>query len=247
MQGIVDTVQRLITKGLTLILRDSVKVAIDFFIIVGIIYTPFGAEIVTKVVTTLRRVVWFRPPGFLIAAASALNANPSRREDSAVTIGFCIDSEKVSRHSIMPMVFRHGRFKHGLVTNPSKLLCVIWQMRSWVARELGCRSTAALLKLIEGDGGDKVEQLKFKVWKVSKGVTGVKVRVNGTVMDWADFVKFAFDITPRRLNQLLDIEDAPTQPKPKTKERVGTPRNRFWLYRSCTASFWTKGCEHCGD
>lgn len=158
MQGIVDTVQRLITKGLTLILRDSVKVAIDFFIIVGIIYTPFGAEIVTKVVTTLRRVVWFRPPGFLIAAASALNANPSRREESAVTIGFCIDSEKVSRHSIMPMVFRHGRFKHGLVTNPSKLLCVIWQMRSWVARELGCRSTAALLKLIEGDGGDKVQQ-----------------------------------------------------------------------------------------
>lgn len=76
-----------------------------------------------------------------------------------------------------------------------------------------------MLKLIEGDGGDNVEQLKFKVWKVSKGVTGVKVRVNGTVMDWADFVKFAFDITPRRLNQLLDIEDAPTQPKPKTKER----------------------------
>ena len=141
----------------------------------------------------------------------------------------------------MPMVFRHGRFKHGLVTNPSKLLCVIWQMRSWVARELGCRSTAALLKLIEGDGGDKVEQLKFKVWKVSKGVTGVKVRVNGTVMDWADFVKFAFDITPRRLNQLLDIEDAPTQPKPKTKERKPWVKMETADYDEAIKEQWDKG------
>jgi len=48
MQIIVDTVQRLITKGLTLILRDLIKVGIYFVFIIGIIYTPSGTEIVTK-------------------------------------------------------------------------------------------------------------------------------------------------------------------------------------------------------
>lgn len=48
MQSIVDTVQRLITKGLTLILRDLIKVGIYFVFIIGIIYTLSGAEIVTK-------------------------------------------------------------------------------------------------------------------------------------------------------------------------------------------------------
>jgi hypothetical protein len=97
-----------------------------------------------------------------------------------------------------------------------------------------------LLKLIEGDGGDKVEQLKFKVWKVSKGVTGVKVRVNGTVMDWADFVKFAFDITPR-VNQLLHIEDAPTQPKHKTKERKPWVKMETADYDEAMKEQWDKG------
>jgi hypothetical protein len=81
-----------------------------------------------------------------------------------------------------------------------------------------------LTHIFDGDGGEcsvgrKVQELKLKVWKVSKGVAGVEVNVNGTMMDWTEFVKFAFDITPRRLNQLLDIEDAAPQTKPKPKEK----------------------------
>jgi hypothetical protein len=92
----------------------------------------------------------------------------------------------------------------------------------------------------------KVEHLKLKVWKVSKGVAGVKVDVNGTAMDWTEFVKFAFDITPRRLNQLLDIEDAAPLPKPKPKEKKSWVKMEKADYGKAMKEQWDKGVMSAG-
>ena len=62
MQSIVDTVQRLITNGFTLIPRDLLERAINFSIFTGIIYTPFLAEIVTKSCDQELRPVTEFPP-----------------------------------------------------------------------------------------------------------------------------------------------------------------------------------------
>jgi hypothetical protein len=107
-----------------------------------------------------------------------------------------------------------------------------------------------LTRIFDGDGSEcsvrrKVEELKLRVWKVSKGVAGVKVDVNGTAMDWTEFVKFAFDITPRRLNQLLDIEDAPL-PKPKPKEKKSWVKMEKADYDKAMKEQWDKGVMSAG-
>lgn len=69
-----------------------------------------------------------------------------------------------------------------------------------------------------------VKHLKDEVFRVAKGDAGIEVTLSGEMLrpvtgdggrffrgDWKAFIKFAFGCTPRRINQLLDLEDAEKQ------------------------------------
>ena len=71
-----------------------------------------------------------------------------------------------------------------------------------------------------------VKHLKDEVFRVAKGDAGIEVTLSGEMLrpvtgdggrffrgDWKAFIKFAFGCTPRRINQLLDLEDAEKQKK----------------------------------
>ena len=104
---------------------------------------------------------------------------------------------------------------------------------------------AKLTTIFSEDLKKDVGKLKMFVWKVSKGVAGVRVNVNGTEMDWTEFTKFAFDVTPHRLNQLLDIKDHPA-PKPAHSEKKECVRMEKAAYEKALNEQWNKGVMSAG-
>jgi hypothetical protein len=65
-----------------------------------------------------------------------------------------------------------------------------------------------LRELFDGGLREQIEALKADVFGVSKGVSGRQVLVQKKLMCWSEFCLFCFGVSSRRINQLLDIEDA---------------------------------------
>jgi hypothetical protein len=104
---------------------------------------------------------------------------------------------------------------------------------------------AKLTTIFNDDLKKDVGELKMFVWKVSKGVAGVRVNVNGTTMDWVEFTKFAFDVTPHRLNQLLDLKDHHAS-KPTDREKKDWVKMQKADYDKALNEQWNKGVMSAG-
>ena len=67
----------------------------------------------------------------------------------------------------------------------------------------------------------KVAAIKVKLaFGVRQGFAGKTLMVEGHEMEWATFVKKYFGITPRRFNQILELEDAMVISKPKAAKKT---------------------------
>jgi hypothetical protein len=71
-----------------------------------------------------------------------------------------------------------------------------------------------------------------KAFNVRQGKAGTHLLVNGEEMDWKKFVDKFFGITPRRFNQILEIDDETKAPKGGTKKTLnvvapGVDGNKF--------------------
>ena len=78
----------------------------------------------------------------------------------------------------------------------------------------------------------KAAAIKLKLaFNVRQGKGGTHLLVNGEEMDWKKFVDKYFGITPKRFNQILDLEekkDTPLPPPPDpAKDNVALDGNKF--------------------